>query len=229
MQPAEIELNTYEIIRDVLTSRGLKNRQFASMAGIDEQSLSKMLNGARKISGDSMVKIAKALGVTVDSLIAAQSPDELVESPADPGTSKKPYAFSEAEPIELNPDGDVSKNWRGNEFVDLPGGMVMMSVPLVDQYAYAGYLSGYKDPEFLYELPKFSFITYRRHGGKYIAFEVRGDSMDDNTRDAICEGDKALGRGIEKELWHSKFHLHRFEDYVIVHREGIIVKLGGGR
>jgi len=32
------------------------------------------------------------------------------------------------------------------------------------------------------------------------------------------------GREIKKELWAFRFHINKFKDYVIVHKEGILVK-----
>ena len=54
-------------------------------------------------------------------------------------------------------------------------------------------------------------------------FDVDGDSMDDNTRDAICDRDIVLGREIKRELWKCKLHIKEWE-FVIVHTEGITIK-----
>lgn len=99
-----------------------------------------------------------------------------------------------------------------------------MYVPLVDQYAEAGYLAGYRDPEFLDELEKYTVIVDKRHRGVYRAFVAKGDSMDNGLSDAIQSGDQLLGRKIEKEFWNSRFHLHDWKDYIIVHKDGIIAK-----
>lgn len=94
--------------------------------------------------------------------------------------------------------------------------------PLISQFAYAGYLAGFADHDYLEAQP--SFVAARRHnGGHYIAFEVRGDSMDDGTKRSICEGDILLGRELRKDLW--QFRLHIPKVFVIVHRsDGIICK-----
>jgi len=94
--------------------------------------------------------------------------------------------------------------------------------PLISQYAYAGYLSGFSDHDYLDAQPH--YVAARRHnGGHYVAFEVRGDSMDDNTKRSICEGDILLGRELKKDLW--RFRLHIPKVFVIVHKtDGIICK-----
>lgn len=94
--------------------------------------------------------------------------------------------------------------------------------PLISQYAYAGYLSGFADQFFMESQPVY-ISKHDHNGGNYVAFEVKGDSMDDNTRNSICQGDIVLGCELKKEYW--LFRLHFPKVFVIVHREnGIIIK-----
>lgn len=96
--------------------------------------------------------------------------------------------------------------------------------PLVSQYAYAGYISGYADEEYIEHLPIIPFVASHDAKGNYVAFEVRGDSMDDGTDDGYKEGDRVLGREIPQDLWaNSKLHIRKW-DFVIVHSEGILIK-----
>ncbi len=96
--------------------------------------------------------------------------------------------------------------------------------PLVSQYAYAGYLSGYADEEYIEGLPVVPFFADHEAKGNYVAFEVRGDSMDDGTDEGYMEGDRVLGREIPSDLWvSSKLHIRKW-DFIIVHTEGILVK-----
>lgn len=97
-------------------------------------------------------------------------------------------------------------------------------IPLVNQFAYAGYLDGYSDCTYLDQLPKIPFIVDREGHGNYIAFEVKGDSMNDGTEESYLEGDRLYCREIQPHLWaNSKLHLRKW-DFVIVHTDGIIVK-----
>lgn len=50
------------------------------------------------------------------------------------------------------------------------------NVELVSQKAFAGYLNGYQDPEFIRELPRVNLPVLPRHA-TYRAFEIKGDSM----------------------------------------------------
>lgn len=97
-------------------------------------------------------------------------------------------------------------------------------VPLVNQYAYAGYLTGYTDEEYIETLPSIPFIVDQEGHGKYMAFEVKGDSMDDGTDEAYKEGDRLLCREIYQQYWtESKLHFRKW-DFVIVHKDGILIK-----
>lgn len=100
----------------------------------------------------------------------------------------------------------------------------IINVPLVNQYAQAGYLCGYQDAAYIATLPTIPFIIDHEAKGNYVAFEVKGDSMNDGTEDSYLEGDRLLCREIAPYLWvDSKLHFRKW-DFVIVHEDGIIVK-----
>lgn len=99
-----------------------------------------------------------------------------------------------------------------------------MLVPLVGVRAQAGFLSGYGDTEYLEELPKVPFEVDREYKGRYLCFEVAGDSMDNNSPESILEGDILLCREIQQHHWTNQLHINKW-DFVIVHRDnGILVK-----
>lgn len=96
--------------------------------------------------------------------------------------------------------------------------------PFVSQKAYAGYLSGWADEEYVESLPTVAFPVDHTPLGKYLVFEVKGDSMDDGSDEAYKEGDRLLCREVRKEYWiDSKLHIKKW-DFVIVHKEGILIK-----
>lgn len=116
-----------------------------------------------------------------------------------------------------------SKTEKEHEAVPLTPNHILY-VPLVNQYAQAGYLSGHTDAEYLESLPTIPFMVDQEAHGNYIAFEVRGDSMNDGTEDSYLEGDRLLCREVHRSLWQdSKLHIRKW-DFVIVHIEGILVK-----
>ena len=100
----------------------------------------------------------------------------------------------------------------------------IINVPLVNQYAQAGYLCGFQDAAYIATLPTIPFIIDHEAKGNYVAFEVRGDSMNDGTEESYLEGDRLLCIEIAPYLWaESKLHIRKW-DFVIVHEDGILVK-----
>ena len=101
----------------------------------------------------------------------------------------------------------------------------VLYVPLVSQHAHAGYLNGYENDNYMENLPTIPYFPDADSTSEnFIAFEVRGDSMDDNSKEALSEGDTIICREIPIVLWKdSPLPINRW-DFVIVHEEGIIVK-----
>jgi phage repressor protein C with HTH and peptisase S24 domain len=99
--------------------------------------------------------------------------------------------------------------------------MRVVSVPI---HAHAGFLNGYGDEAYMDELPFEYWEVDKQYKGNYIVFEVKGDSMDDNSVDSILDGDRILCREIMQHHWSNKLHINKW-NFVIVHKEeGIIVK-----
>lgn len=141
-------------------------------------------------------------------------PGDFIERLCELSSLLNPYWISEEK-------GDMLK--KENEAIPLSPSHII-NVPLVNQYAYAGYLSGYSDAEYIESLPTIPFIVDHEAQGHYIAFEVRGDNMNDGTEESFLEGDRLLCREIKRELWaDSKLHIRKW-DFVIVHKDGILIK-----
>ena len=102
--------------------------------------------------------------------------------------------------------------------------MNVMYVPLINKFAYAGFLNGFGDDEYLDDLPRVPWANDFEAKGNYLCFEVKGDSMDNGSYESILEGDVLLCREVRRDYWSSKLHIQKW-DFVIVHQtEGILVK-----
>ena len=176
------------------TSLGLTKRAFAAGIGVNEGSYNRMEAGALTVSANTIAAIKKSY------------PDVSVD-------------------WLLYSDPTLNKSKNGAHLSPtLAPDQLVMRIPLVNQYAYAGYLSGFSDEEYLDELPHIPFYADREYKGTYMAFEVRGDSMDDGSRLSIVEGDILLCREISPSYWQHKLHIHKW-NFVIVHRDnGILIK-----
>lgn len=165
----------------------------------------------RKENKMTQVQLAEYLGVTQGFISQvekgiSQLPESIISKILSDGLYKLPQ--------NNLPKNEVT-------FLDNPN-FVMVSV--VGQYAAAGYLKGYADEEYIEALPKIPFFVDHDPKGKYMGFEVRGDSMDDDSTNSIIEGDTLICREIKPELWYDKLHIRKYY-FVIAHKtEGILVK-----
>ena len=87
-----------------------------------------------------------------------------------------------------------------------------------------GYMSGFADNGYMDSLPKVPFPMDEEHHGEYVCFEVRGDSMDDGMRHSYAQGDIVLCRNVDRLYWMKKLHYNAWNAFVIVHKEGIVLK-----
>lgn len=100
-----------------------------------------------------------------------------------------------------------------------------MEVPFVPVHARAGFLSGFEEQTFMRDLEIHPVLTDKKYFGKYMLFEVDGDSMTDGTFESLLENDVLLCREIRQDYWMNKLHTHHWPYFVFVTRtEGIIVK-----
>ena len=184
-----------EIINKVLEELNLKAATFAENIGVKYQRIFDLQKGkVKKISSSLANDIISKYG-QFNLTWLLTGEGEMLNTPNQPS--------DEASPI------------------DEP---IILRVPLVSQYAQAGYLCGYADAAYMATLPTIPYIVDHEAQGHYVAFEVKGDSMNDGTEDAILEGDRLLCREIMPHLWaDSKLHIRKW-DFVIVHTEGILVK-----
>lgn len=178
---------------------GLKQAEFANKVGVTQQMVSALF---KNIEGEKNKEAGKKLLVGLATSFPELNTAWLL-------TGEGEMLISDI-------------NYRESAiYIDNP---TVMYVPLVNQYAYAGYLDGFGDTEYLHELPKIPFESDREHKGDYICFEMKGDSMDDGSVDSYLEGDILLCRNVRQDYWKSKLHINKW-DFVIVHKErGIVVK-----
>lgn len=169
------------------------------------------LKALREQAGITQSELADIIGVTRKTINTYENSDNIPDS-------KAKLLHIELSKIVTNKDsGHEALHVNFEE-------LSVMFVPLVSKFAYAGYLGGYGDDEYLDDLPKIPFANGFEPKGKYLCFEIKGDSMDDGSHESILEGDIVLGRNVRQDYWSSKLHIHKW-DFVIVHKEqGILVK-----
>jgi len=215
-----------ERLNHAMKLRETTNYAISKHTGVSQSTIGRILKGESKtINRTTIASICNYLNISEDWLLGLSnemsSSNTIILPPTI--TNQKDEATEIIIPEDEN-DLEVIKRVDGTEFRYLGQGRHLMITPLVEQYAYAGYTSGWADPEFIQDLPKHAIVVEKLHFGIYRTFETRGESMDNGRRESIGNGDLATGRKIDKKYWNSKLHLHRFADYVIVQNDGIVVK-----
>lgn len=182
-------------LREILKEKAISQQVVADALGINVTNI-RRYDDLSKRSLDEIVIISKVTGIDMSELIGS-SVDVSVE------------------------EGNIYTPRQENEVSY--GDFIVMNVPLVGQYAYGGYLCGYQDETYVAQLPHLPFVVDHEARGRYVAFELRGDSMTDDTGRYI-EGDILLCREVPRDLWcQTKLHMRKW-DFVIVHKEGILIK-----
>lgn len=62
-------MNMREKVTDWMRRQGMSQRELARVAGIHEAMISKFLNGTRKLGLRPTLRLAKAMGITVEELV----------------------------------------------------------------------------------------------------------------------------------------------------------------
>lgn len=163
----------------------------------------------RKILNISQTELAKELGVTQSQIAKIETGKSSVTMDIIDRMVKLGANFSD---IIGNSKEEVRE--IDPEYIE---------VELISKYAYAGYLTGYGDMEYLEMLPKVKVIVDRMVRGNYKCFEVKGDSMVDGSFESWLDGDIVLGREVKRDLWLPKLHINKC-DFIIVHKDGILLK-----
>ncbi|MGI9551205.1 MAG: XRE family transcriptional regulator [Aurantibacter sp.] len=113
---------------------------------------------------------------------------------------------------------------RGHIIHKLGPGKYLISAPLVMTSHYGRYLNKYDDNLFIGSLPKIGFVIDQVSVGKYIAFEISNDSMDDGT----IEGIPSKSVVLSKQLSTSKLAVTIRDDpktlWIINHNDSIMCK-----
>ena len=129
-------------------------------------------------------------------------------------------------PLKEKEEGNFyTESHNGVSFYELPNGKYRMEVDRVPWCAYGRFanecdtLEPDKDG-----WGKESFYTDKIVHGRYLAFEVRGDSMDDGTRASFEEGDVVLVRELDRIHWRDGIRFKERPYWVVVFDSSVLIK-----
>lgn len=113
----------------------------------------------------------------------------------------------------------------GTKYYEMANGKFRMRVPFIPVKAYAKYVDEYRDAEYIGgAFDEFDFIVDQIGHGRYYAFEIKGDSMDDDSKRSICNGDIVLARELSSEHWRNKLRTEDYPNWIIVLENTVLCK-----
>ena len=117
-------------------------------------------------------------------------------------------------PVTLEEPAYLTSNSHGNRYYKDTSGQLYIEVPLVP-YNALGSLLGDDDLLVSHDTEKVRFPADTVGHGKYFAFEVDGDSMDDGSRHSFARGDLVLVRELDRDDWLPTLHIKRWRFWVV--------------
>ena len=188
-------------LQECLNKNGLTAYELSNNTGISKATLSRILNTDSKPNIKNTKILSEYFQVSRKWLLTGDIENwREVEKDTD--------NFTVGDAFEL----EYIENNNANSFINLENGQYLMTMPLAEYDIQAGLLDIYQDIEQLKGLGKHSIIVDKPAKGRYIAFRVKGDSMDNGKTNGITEKSIVTSRELQRHLWKDKI---RFKDFPI--------------
>lgn len=185
-------------VKNLITNLGITPYEVSEKTGIAQSTLSRLINKDSKPNIKNTEILAKYFNVSKNWLLTGNND------------------FAETENAFL-------ENKNGNRFKELENGKYIMTVPLVPAKAYATYISECCDGETIEGFNEVNFYVDQYARGNYVAFEIKGDSMDNGGLYDNPEGCITLCRELGRQHWKDGFRDAQY-GWIIVHNDTILCK-----
>lgn len=208
-----MEANGDRILK-VITHFCESNADFADKVGVSRQVVGNWINR------DNGKKVLDKILTTFPSV----NPGWLFTGEGD--MLKSSPVVVEAVSASADKKGDfLIENNNGVKFYDLGNGRYRMTVSKVPFCAYGRFAneSDRLDPD-KEDWESESFEWDRIVHGRYLAFEVKGDSMDNGTRESFEEGDVVLVRELDRSHWRDGLRYKDHPYWVVVFGTSVLIK-----
>lgn len=168
----------------------------------------------RKAAGLTQEQLADLMGVTPRTIINYEKSGSVPHSQMQLLSQIYKKHTSEVE-VKGHFEIITLENNNANSFVLLENGQYLMTMPLAEFNVQAGFLDHFQDADYLSEMDKHSIIVNKPAMGRYIAFRVKGESMDNGTSDSIQPNSIVATRELQRHHWTSKLRFKDFPYWVI--------------
>ncbi len=113
---------------------------------------------------------------------------------------------------------------KGHSIVKLAPGKYLVSAPLVITTRSKEYINAFENDTFVASLPKIGFVVDQVSVGKYMAFEISNDSMDDGTVEGLPDKSIVLGKVVPSSKMAKTVGNDPKMLWIIVHSDSIMCK-----
>lgn len=133
---------------------------------------------------------------------------------------------SNAAPVNLpeKPEELYFETKNGMKYYEISPGRYKLVVPLVPYDAYARFANECDLQIDREDWEEAEFEVDQIGLGNYMAFQVRGDSMDDGSKHGISQGETLLVRELNRVHWQSGIRYKKFPFWVVVFDNSILIK-----
>ncbi|KFF11218.1 LexA family transcriptional regulator [Flavobacterium hydatis] len=187
-------------LKTLIRNKGITPYELSENTGISQSTLSRIINKDSKPNIKNRKILAEYFNV--------------------PGNYFLPESEQEAATEE---EEEYLENKNGNKFKELENGKFIMTVPLVPVKAYATYISECCEGDFVDGFNDVNFYVDQYARGNYVAFEIKGDSMDNGGLYDNPEGSITLCRELNRQHWKDGFRGSQY-GWIIVHKDTIVCK-----
>lgn len=174
----------------------------------------------RKKIGLTQEELAKSLGVSSRTILNWEQGGVIPKSKTELlrvffETKLKEIENANSVSVKAPHEFEYIENKNSNKFMKLENGQYLMTMPLAEFNIQAGLLDHYQDIEFTKNMAKHSIIVDEPAKGRYLAFRVKGDSMDSGTSNGILPDSIVSTRELQRHLWRDKLRFKDFPYWVI--------------
>lgn len=182
---------------------------------------SEEIKAVRKELGYTQKEFGEKLGVSLRAVQSWESGDRNISQSA--ALVLNELLLKNKNAIHNESEEEFWENKSGNKYFELPNGKYIVKVPLVPAKAYATYISEHCDADFIDGLIEISFDVDHIGRGKYVAFEIKGDSMDNGGLYDNPNGATTLCRELGRQHWKDGFRDSKY-GWIIIHKDSILCK-----
>ena len=132
----------------------------------------------------------------------------------------------EATPLRRSEMQEYTTTKNGTRFYEREDGQIVMKIPIVPIAAL-----GSPEDEFAELIADtdsdgdtVTMVVDGVHHGRYVAFRIEGDSMDDGTRDSFARKDIVAVRELARDKWLPKLHYGKWPFWVVVFGNNVRIK-----